>query len=232
LLPEGKLRAKTEEFFVKTDEGTLAPTCQEAEEMIKNIKEGNVVPLRVVDDPSPEEFGAVFSFLKFIYNNQDKFNSFNLFREEVKYGIGWGDYAFHETSHGDTISTFRPRSWKWRDISHDEWHTLAQNIFDYIHSQYGVSFDDWKSKRYDYEICATPYCFGKAAVEHHVFPGTGRREVSDDLKLVVRICHKCHQKAHSLHFLRYVRYYCKILGYDNWLDAFRLVNKGEINETV
>lgn len=225
------MRAKHSEWFLKTEEGTLAPSCPDAEASIAKIEVGHYVPMKIIDDPSPAEFSAIFAFLRFVYDNQDTYSNFNEFRDDIKLGIGWGNFISHEYK-GEYIRTFLPKSWKWADITQDEWHTIAENVKDYVMSEYGISFNDWFDKRFDYEVCATPFCFKKAELEHHIFPGTARRELCDKHGLVVRICHTCHQKAHLLHYLRYVRYYCRIVGYDDWMDAFKLINTGDENEKM
>jgi hypothetical protein len=203
----------------------LTPTDDDSQKFLKKYNPGEVIPIRVVDEPSPYEFRMMMAFLKWLYENQDDVVGERRFREYVKYKIGHGETDYFETPSGEAVYAFRSGSWKWKDISHQEWHDITEAIIKFSHEEYSVSFEDWKTGEYNYNVCAVPWCFNPANHRHHIFPGTGRRQVSDDLDLVVDICASCHDKAHGLERERYVSHFCRMKGYEDWTEAFKLVNE-------
>lgn len=79
--------------------------------------------------------------------------------------------------------------------------------------------------------CANPDCNNKASEEHHIFMGHARRERSDRLGYVIKLCKVCHLKSHGndvdeLTQDSYKRKWCEIIGVD-YEEAKAKINSAE-----
>jgi len=208
---------------------TFEADNEAAIKLLKKVKIGDTFPFSMDDDPTPPEHRALMGFMGFVFDNQEQIKTFNLFKLDIKKQIKWGEFQMMEVGN-ETYAAFIPGSWKWKDINHKKFNTqIMPAVIEYIQSRYGISFEDWKENRYDYDICETPECFNPQQHVHHIFPGHGNRDKCDDLGLTVKICENCHRRFHletgdGSFKQKHIDHYCRIRGYENAESALLAVN--------
>lgn len=114
-------------YFIKHKEG-LFPLYESDKENLDRIKEGAIFKKDFKKVRNPEFHALVFAFLNVVYNFQDRYEDFELFRKRVKLLSGCYDEIPIEDGDGNVKIVLDPWSWKFGKMCEYEF----QKVFSMI----------------------------------------------------------------------------------------------------
>lgn len=129
------------------------------------------------------------------------------------------------------------RSFAFNELGQQEHNKVFKNIQEWSLNHYGIDFEKWYKSYWKTDaMCQYPYCNQLATQEHHIFPGTANREISDSLGYVVKACQLHHDWSHGKQLDKFpeskhidiqefmARKWCKVIGI-KYNVALKNINK-------
>jgi len=188
----------------KTSTGVFEVADETTQEWAEKVKVGKEMAFKEVSKSrSILEHNLFYSFIHFVYDNQDRYDNFEVFRYTVSLHAGAGVWRAIERN-GVVENHFIPFSWKFIEMPQHDFHHLVEHGCRHIKETYGIDIEEWKSHREQRgntsdkvrEKC--PGCESAATDRHQLIPGNSHRERCEKLGYVIMLCHDCHEKSHGL----------------------------------
>lgn len=114
-------------YFIKKH-GALHPLYESDDDNFKRVKEGTIYVKDFKKVRNPDFHALVFAFLNVVYNFQDRFEDFELFRKRVKLLSGCYDEIPIEDGDGNIKIILDPWSWNFGNMDEYEF----QKVFSMI----------------------------------------------------------------------------------------------------
>jgi hypothetical protein len=215
-------------LMIKHQNGTWKPADEASNETLKPYKHGDKVAFKISKSRSLEQNNMFHTFLKMVFDNQERFKS----KEELMYhlcvAIGHCEYKMRFDKDQNHVVIIERKSTNFSDCSHKKFQEIFEKAKEKVFEWFGISFDEWNNHEKEGQ-CQNPDCHNQATQVHHIIPGNSSRQICERLGLVVKICKNCHDLSHGACGERYQKgmyeVWCKVLNIDP-VETYKKV-KGE-----